>query len=81
MSAKSYAPAPAAICSKTPWPTTWWLPCAQSRAARSARPPSLPAWFLALEEKPHVPSALVPVYLKHIGDFVAKVEAETAVAR
>ena len=27
------------------------------------------------------PSALVPVYLKHIGDFVAKVEAETAVAR
>ena len=24
------------------------------------------------------PSALVPVYLKHIGDFVAKVEAETA---
>ena len=25
------------------------------------------------------PSALVPVYLKHIGDFVAK--AETAVAR
>jgi pimeloyl-ACP methyl ester carboxylesterase len=27
------------------------------------------------------PSALVPVYLKHIGDFVAKVEAETTVAR
>ena len=27
------------------------------------------------------PSALVPVYLKHIGDFVAKAEAETAVAR
>ena len=27
------------------------------------------------------PLALVPVYLKHIGDFVAKVEAETAVAR
>jgi pimeloyl-ACP methyl ester carboxylesterase len=27
------------------------------------------------------PPALVPVYLKHIGDFVAKVEAETAVAR
>ena len=27
------------------------------------------------------PSALVPVYLKHIGDFVAKVEAEMAVAR
>ena len=25
------------------------------------------------------PSALVPVYLKHIGDFVSKVEAETAV--
>ena len=25
------------------------------------------------------PSALVPVYLKHIGDFVAKVEAETTV--
>ena len=27
------------------------------------------------------PLALVPVYLKHIGDFVSKVEAETAVAR
>jgi len=27
------------------------------------------------------PPALVPVYLKHIGDFVAKVEAETSVAR
>ncbi|HEV7481412.1 MAG TPA: alpha/beta hydrolase [Roseiarcus sp.] len=26
------------------------------------------------------PSALVPIYLKHVGDFVAKVEAETAVA-
>ena len=25
------------------------------------------------------PSALVPVYLTHIGDFVAKVEAETTV--
>jgi hypothetical protein len=24
---------------------------------------------------------LVPVHLRHIGDFVAKVEAETAVAR
>jgi pimeloyl-ACP methyl ester carboxylesterase len=27
------------------------------------------------------PSALVPVYLKDIGDFVAKVEADMAVAR
>jgi pimeloyl-ACP methyl ester carboxylesterase len=27
------------------------------------------------------PLALVPVYLKHIGDFVSKVEAETAAAR